>query len=381
MPSVTEHLLIVGASTRAAGFSALRAGLRPWCADLFADRDLQARCPVFSLAGDYPLGILGLVGDGPPGPVMYTGGLENRPKLVHRLAQLRPLWGNHAAVLRQVRSPYRVTAVLRQHGFSCAEVIAPASAPHEGRWLLKPIGSSGGAGIRFWNGESLRGRRHGEYLQQYLEGESWAAVFVGDGTSAQLLGVTQQLVGASWLHARPFHYCGSIGPMILDSTQREVFLRLGDVLASSFHLRGLFGVDCVLQNGAPYPVEVNPRYTASVEVLEYATGLAALCHHAEAFQRNKLSAPKSTKPIRDSVAKAVYFAPQGISFPDRGPWLSVVEQAALVEQLPEYADIPHPGQPIAAGRPVLTFFAHASSPTACLDRLKQTAAELDRWFA
>src|SRR5437763_9510980 len=33
-----EHLLILGASTRAAAFSALRAGLRPSCADLFSDR-------------------------------------------------------------------------------------------------------------------------------------------------------------------------------------------------------------------------------------------------------------------------------------------------------------------------------------------------------
>jgi len=33
------QVLIVGASARAAAFSALRAGLRPWCADLFADLD------------------------------------------------------------------------------------------------------------------------------------------------------------------------------------------------------------------------------------------------------------------------------------------------------------------------------------------------------
>ena len=45
-----EHLLLFGASVRAAAFSALRAGLRPWCADLFGDADLQARCPALALA-------------------------------------------------------------------------------------------------------------------------------------------------------------------------------------------------------------------------------------------------------------------------------------------------------------------------------------------
>ena len=41
-----QNLLILGASTRAAAFSALRAGLAPRCVDFFADRDLAAVCPV-----------------------------------------------------------------------------------------------------------------------------------------------------------------------------------------------------------------------------------------------------------------------------------------------------------------------------------------------
>src|SRR5438132_11583565 len=90
-----KRLLIFGASTRAAAFSALRAGLRPWCADLFADRELRARCPVVRVrARDYPQGFLELAERKVHGPWMYTGGLENRRALVHRLARLRPLWGN-----------------------------------------------------------------------------------------------------------------------------------------------------------------------------------------------------------------------------------------------------------------------------------------------
>ncbi len=36
-----ERLLIVGASARAAAFSAMRAGFQPLCADRFADVDLS----------------------------------------------------------------------------------------------------------------------------------------------------------------------------------------------------------------------------------------------------------------------------------------------------------------------------------------------------
>ena len=43
---LSHDLLILGASTRAAAFSAIRCGFQPRCADYFADRDLAAVCPV-----------------------------------------------------------------------------------------------------------------------------------------------------------------------------------------------------------------------------------------------------------------------------------------------------------------------------------------------
>src|SRR5689334_16729172 len=119
-----EHLLIVGASARAAAFSALRAGLRPVCADLFADADLRARCTAWRVGPkDYPRGFLDVPALDSPGPWLYAGGLENRPDLVEAMARRRqPLWGNPAAVLRRVRSPFEVRAVLRAAGLPCPEV-------------------------------------------------------------------------------------------------------------------------------------------------------------------------------------------------------------------------------------------------------------------
>src|SRR5687767_3221982 len=105
-----EHLLFFGASARAAAFSALRAGLRPWCADLFADADLRRRCPATRLAGRYPAAFAQLLRDAPPGPWMYTGGLENHPRLVGRMARLRPLWGNGEESLRRARDPAALVA-------------------------------------------------------------------------------------------------------------------------------------------------------------------------------------------------------------------------------------------------------------------------------
>src|SRR4051812_41118682 len=77
-----DRLLLVGASVRAAAFSALRAGLRPWCADLFADRDLQARCETVRVGQPYPQSLLPLLDAAPPGPLAYTGAMENHPRLL-----------------------------------------------------------------------------------------------------------------------------------------------------------------------------------------------------------------------------------------------------------------------------------------------------------
>src|SRR5262245_37896608 len=110
-----ESLLLIGASVRAAAGSALRAGLRPWCADLFADADLAAVCPVQRLPGDYPRGFIALAKSAPPGPWLYTGGLENWPDVVAAIASERTLWGNDADVLQRVRDPALVAAWLRRH--------------------------------------------------------------------------------------------------------------------------------------------------------------------------------------------------------------------------------------------------------------------------
>src|SRR5438874_1078580 len=163
-----EKLLIVGASARAAAFSALRAGLRPWCADLFGDVDLQAVCPAVTVARrDYPAGLASVVAQAPQAPLVYTGALENRPKLVGRLAKLRPLWGNGPEVLRRVRRPWTVEAVLRQAGLPCPRTWQGRRLPSGGRWLVKPLASAGGRAVAPLTEAEGSLQRRRVYLQEY----------------------------------------------------------------------------------------------------------------------------------------------------------------------------------------------------------------------
>jgi predicted ATP-grasp superfamily ATP-dependent carboligase len=144
-----------------------------------------------------------------------------------------------------------------------------------------------------------------------------------------LLGVTRQLVGEPWLHAPRFGYCGSIGPLVISTSEEMVWKKLGRVLVQWAGLQDWFGVDAIVRDGVPWVVEVNPRYTASVEVIEYGR-----------------SSP---------VAKAVYYAPRTITIPAHCPWETSV-RAAIDDTMPEYADIPRAGSVIRRGRPVVTIF-------------------------
>src|SRR5207244_766786 len=283
---LSQTIIIFGGSVRAAAFSALRAGLQPWCADLFADADLRACCPALRIPSHkYPSSFQEISGKAPPGPWMYTGGLENYPDLVERISASRPLWGNGTKALHVARSPVALAKIFRSN-----EIPFPAvheclkDVPRQGRWLAKPWRGSGGTGIQLLNsvGAKIKSIRQ-IYFQEFIEGLPFSAVYVGLERGPKLLGITRQLVGEAWLHAAPFHYCGSIGPMQLEPPIRSRVEKIGNAMTRDGSLRGLFGVDFVLSKGTPWPVEVNPRYPASTEILEYGLGIKTMAFQRAAF--------------------------------------------------------------------------------------------------
>jgi len=370
-------LLIIGASARAAACSALRAGLQPWCADLFADLDLQARCPVQRLNRNYPRGFGNVIDSDLVGPWMYTGGLENWPALIDAWQKRRRLWGARSECLELVREPVCIARILRDEGLPTPEARSQPPEDDSRRWLVKLRRSAGGDGVCEWLVDDEVTSVAGVYWQEHIDGQPAAALYAAVDGDIQFLGLTRQLVGVSWLHARTFQYCGSIGPLQPSPTLRRELEALGDVLGKRCSLAGLFGVDGILADRHFWPVEINPRYTASVEVLEYATDLRALSWHRRAFD------PTAPEPLLPSnsvgfVGKAILFAPADLAFPENGPWLSELDKSTALHLAPDFADIPAAGEVIPRGHPILTFFVHKAKLGACEDALRERAEELIR---
>jgi predicted ATP-grasp superfamily ATP-dependent carboligase len=366
-------LTIVGASARAAAQSAVRAGFAVRAGDLFADVDLQECCQAVRVS-DYPAGLERVVRGPQPGPWMYTGALENHPRMVRRLARERPLLGNPADVLVAVRDPGKWSRALRACGVACPRVVtAREEVPSDGTWLCKPLLSAGGAGISF-AGETVdrdASRRRGAFLQEYVAGTACSAVYLGAGEKCALLGTTRQLIGAAWTGASGFRYCGSIGPLRWPASVTVCFIRIGEVLAAEFKLRGLFGVDVVVNEQGVWPVEVNPRFTASVEILEWATGIAPVGLHVAACETSRL--PNVHAVDRGLVCgKAIVFATEAaVVATDLRQ--SLGEPAT--QRWPTLADIPTPGTVVKPGWPIVTVLAGGADEMQVLDQLRGKAAQ------
>lgn len=370
------RVLIAGATTRALAHSASKAGYRVTAVDAFGDLDLRAIAEVIPIGrqhrpGPGPLTAAAIGAGIPADLVAYTSSFENHPGAVARLSGGRCLLGNPPEVLTRVRNPIELMRVLRHHGLAAPESRATApSAAARGSWLLKPRRSGGGHGIKVWrlNDPVPRSR----YLQKRIGGTPGSIVFAADGGAAVLLGFSRQLVGEPQLGAKGFRYCGSIlgtPATCLFPRQEELLDRaaaVAEVLTREFRLVGLNGVDFIARNGVPYPIEVNPRYCASMELVERAGDLSMFQVHASACRGSLPALPAPGVLVQ---GKAIVFARQDVVLGDTRPWIG---NRSL-------ADVPHPGERIGRGHPICTVFAQASDQKTCRRLLIRRAAEVYRF--
>lgn len=369
-------LVVVGASVRGFAQSAARCGWDVFAADLFADEDLRSVArEVVRVAGGgprpYPAGLVEAIDGFPHAPWCFTGALENHPAIIEAIAAVRPLLGCGADVVRRVRDWRLLGPIVRAAGLSHPETRDdPLGLPVDGSFLVKPVASAGGRGIRRWTPAAraafaARGaeRREGFVWQRWTAGDAWsAALLFGDGRP-RLLAAMRQLVGLRWCRAAPFAYCGSV---LADVRARAAepwaaFERLAGPVGDAFGLRGLVGVDAIVDRaGGVTVVEVNPRMTASMELLERATGASIAGLHLGACGVPG-PAPAVMPPAGPGGwSKAVLFAKGAVPIDEeRLEMLRGVASAWTADDggWPAVADVPSCGQTIPSGAPLVTVFA------------------------
>jgi predicted ATP-grasp superfamily ATP-dependent carboligase len=358
--------------------SAVRAGFDVVALDAVGHRDLPASARCLSLAHD-----LGGLFPGNPESwhrrlaqavrsqrascLAYSGGFENLPDLVAEMSVDCELLGNSPATLRAVRDPARLREVVSSIGLETPQILPPGAQPDPAfRWLRKPRKSGMGFAIEPW--DAVVPDDPDIVVQRWVEGIPHSASFLANGHEAQVFAVTQQLSGDPTFGARGFAYVGNLLIPQPDAGLVEPLSLLATTLTQAFGLVGLNGIDLVLQGEHLAILEVNPRYSASMELVEEALAAPLLAWHVAACRRQSL--PLLPKRQDQKVfGKAIVYARRDGILPDTTQWLAKGRR-----------DVPHAGGPIHAGLPICTVTAVGRDPQHCYVQLLAEADEVLNLF-
>ncbi|MBI4344618.1 MAG: ATP-grasp domain-containing protein [Euryarchaeota archaeon] len=362
------RILVLGSGTRSLAQSARRAGYDFFTLDFYGDRDQKAICENYSLHHD--LGgedrmetLCDHASRMAYTHLVYGSGLENHPELVEGLARGRTLLGNGPGVLRRVRGWRTFSGGLRRLGLSFpeSEVVGleeglEVLAQEPGRWLIKPL--KGGGGRTIYDGaQQLELEDWEVLLQERLNGTPASASVVATGGEAWLVGTTEQLVGDG---KRPYIYRGNIAPLKADGEVLEAMEETSIAITRGFGLVGYNGLDFMIVGATPYVLEVNPRPTGAMEVLESAYGVnlfdlhvKACLHHLEEVR---------IKPGGRFYGREIAFADGPAPFPGEVPRF--------------LRDVPHPGEVVPRGAPICTVLASGRTRQECLRLLGERGKRL-----
>jgi uncharacterized protein len=330
------RILVAGVSVRAMVESAVHSGYSVLALDAFGDRDLTVMAETHSLHRDFHARYSAqeiynagrqFVFDA----VAYTSDLENHPEILTRLAINHRILGNPPQVVKAVRNWPLLFAKLRRAGFAAPETIFRGDEREldpKRRWLIKPLLSGGGHGVAFLQTERPLDNRY--MLQEFLPGKPRSISFIANGRECVVIGITEQLIGLRQFGAQGFRYCGNLlpcpeaidpiaGKRILDQARE-----LAAFLTKEFGLAGANGIDVIWDGDRISLLEVNPRYSASMELIERAYGLPIFHLHAQALMNEALPDFRLEEKwtTGNFFGKAILFAEKETMAPDTRSWHS-----------------------------------------------------------
>jgi uncharacterized protein len=356
-PGEGDAVLIAAQSGRALAAAAVRAGLRPFVADLFGDIDTRTLAAGYrKLSGRFGAGIgpgilLRSLDElaheaGRPLGLLLGSGFEPVPELIAELACRFRLLGCPADAVRTVKDPTRFSALLQEVGAPHPE-IRRGPIDNASGWLVKRQGGSGGGHIRPARAVRLT---PGCYLQRRVAGVPHSIAFLADGRQSCILAVTRQFTAPST--AKPFRFGGAVGPV---SVPAGFLMQAGsaiEAIVARTGLRGLASADCLLDGDAWWLLEINPRPGATLDILDRGREPLLQAH----IEASLGLLPEVAAP-RGAAASEILYARRRIPVVPDIDWPGHV------------VDRPQPGSRISAGAPLCTVIASGMHAAQAMDSL------------
>lgn len=342
-----RRVLIVGYSIRYIASSAKRSGYEVHCIDYFEDIDLK-RC-----AKVYPLGDItteeeiqsyidgiGIEFDA----IILGSGFE-------RFGLKGNILNNNCEIMEEVTNKRWLADRLSELEIRHPETYSSRD-PHYPA-IAKPLFGAGGIDIFPVNCEDDLPEDDSFLLQEFITGMPVSVSVISTEGDAMAIAVNEQIIGEKkFSQLLPFGYCGSITPFLTDF-EGEI-CKIAEDLILDLGLIGTNGVDFILTKEGPYVIEVNPRFQATLDTIELATGLNIFNAHVKAFGGELIKRKKMGR----YAAKTIVFTDEGFEL------RSDLDREGIL-------DISPAGRVIPVGDPVATAVGLGASRTDALDSMME----------
>ena len=329
------RVLVAGFATRHVAQSAHRAGYMVYAVDHFCDRDLgwyTEDCLTFDELDELPEKIAEFAARHPVDALVVASGAE-------AVGTTIPLCGTPPAKVERFLDKLEI-----QRFFEGLDVPVPPLAG-EGRYpaMIKPRRGAGG-----WRNAVVRAeeelRRWEEvwpdvpYIAQDLvDGIPSSVSCIADGRCARAIAVNRQILRGDGESAHGF--AGSVTPFSHPLTGEMI--AAAERIAAASGCVGSIGIDFVAGE-KPWAIEINPRFQATLDTVEMATGKSVFAMHMDACRG---VIPAAMPAPRQVAVRRILFA-------DRDMRLD----ADLSDLAPRIADIPWPGTEFEEGQAVVSVY-------------------------
>ena len=380
--------IVAGVSIRDLSESAAESGVEVTGVDFFRDMDCRGKVITPSLEPDSKPWTLDLLKTAQEiecsecSGLVYGSGIENYGDALQYWQDKDLLLGNGQDVLLKVRNPFILRDVLAQIGMEMPEFHSSDWIPTEGSWLLKPLFKGGGYGILKLPSEeaairdilSQLDKPERYVVQEKLDGVPASITFLANGSKALLVGSSYQLINKQ-TREESYQYMGNIVPLMApyQSFWKDMD-KLANHLTAAFGLKGLNTLDFILSDRVKI-LELNPRWSGSVEMIEAWLGRRLFLDHIKACKGklpNKAEWERFIRPQK-FYGKKIIFA--DVSFTvrdDAGDWKRIHQYGIR--------DIPWPKSTIKKGEPVCTVLAKGSTKNECMLKLAKKAHQVREFY-
>ena len=343
-----KSVLIAGFATRHVACSAWKAGYDVYSVDHFCDRDLfwYTRDAInFGELEDLPSACMEMIGRHPIDMAVFTSGAEAMHPAV-------PVKGTPPDRIGRFLDKLKTQEFFEELGIPVPRIAGDGQYPV----MIKPRTGSGG-----WRNRVVRNIKEKlnweiEFenppfiAQEVVSGIPASVCCLANGKQALAVSTNEQILRGE--NAAPYGFSGSVTPFL--SAGAGQMVSYAEKIAAASGCVGNIGIDFIAGDDV-WAIEVNPRFQATLDTVEMATGINLFEAHIRACE--------GILPVKRPSAE--HYAVRTILFAER----DLTVTADMSPLAPAVADIPWPGTEIEEGHAVVSVYGRGRDREEALSML------------